>query len=761
MAFDYRQSIDPVSVPIRPLSGMIRDVSPSLLKIGTFWTVSNYYVEKKGLTKRKGYSFYCGGNAVDSDDQPIVGIGPVWKTDGTQFACLLTSRYLYTLLGYAAPSAVHWKYDDGFITAVSTVVTGYGTDWDATANYVLAGDYIVLDADGSGDGPEEILISTVSDHNTIVLASAPTGTYTGTEYIEYGDGEDVNSPTLDGGTTGLSDATWARSSTQVKGDTYSWVLTKTAAAGVNPGLVYLTDTVLTNDLHGLSAGATYYVSFWMYSDVGTVTNATVKIQEYYGGAWHDSLSFDPDVASTWELKESAITLNAGTTAVTIEVQIAAAEDAGKVLYVDDLSILGGGIDYEIRRRFNVNSKYLLDWTTVDNVLLIADHTRPLYSYTGAVLSIYDSDLIYIPGCVTFFKDRLWIGNIIESGVYYRYRIRWSSPTDHTSFDAADYLDLPYTVGMLKRLVPMGQVLVAYFADAIYIGRKSNLVDLPYAFYGIETGGIGLIGARAVTTALNGHFFVGADDVYYLSINGLKKLECPVADPMITECANPDWIYVVADPNNERIILGFPEGTGYISKVWMYSYRTKQWSYEDVTATCLSNPLLDLGLTWDDLSGVISQDDWDVGMADFSTWDSIGEDAIASRRIYKTENGYVYQLSDDGGDDAGVNVTGTFETGDMDFDLPDDDKSYYQFRLKLAERPPVNLTFTVTYSLDGGYTWSAGANIIITTEIREEKIDFIATGSHIRFRVTESGGVRYTVIALGIRLTKRGTEVEFD
>ena len=761
MAFNLKSKIDPVSLPVRPLGGMVRDVSPTTLKPGLFWTVSNYYVTKQGLRKRYGYGYYCGGNAVNSSDQPIVAVAPVWKTDGTQFACLLTSRYLYTITGYSTPTAAYWTYTTGLLSVSGTAVTGYGTDWNAAANYLQAGDYIVLDADGSGDGPEEIKIGAITDHNTLTLDTAASGTYAATEAVEYGDCENANSPTLDGGTSGLADATWARSSSQKKGGVYSWVLTKSAAAGVDPGVVYLTDNTNNTDMHGLTAGNTYYVSLWMYSDVGTVTNATVKFQEYYGGSWHDTLSFDPDTASTWESKSSSVTLNATTTAVTIEVTIATAEDAGKVLYIDELSVLSGGVDHIIRRAFTALEPYLLDWVSIDNKLVIADHVRPLYGYDGSSFSIYDTAVTYIPGCVAYFGDRLWIGNVIESGVYHRYRIRWSSTTDHTSFSAADYLDLPYTIGELKRLVPLGNMLVAYFADAIYLGRRSNLVDLPYTFQRIETGGVGLTGSRAVASALNGHCFVGQDDIYYLSNAGLKKLDCPVADTMIDNCANFDRVYVVDDPNNGRVLFGFPEGTSYISKIWIYHYRTKQWSYEDLNATSISNPMLDLGLTWQDLSAIISQDDWNTGMNDFATWDSIGDGTTASRRIYRTQTGYIYQLSDSSGDDASSNITTLFETGDIDFGVPDVDKTFYRFRMKLAERPTAALTFTVSYSLDSGNTWSSGANLVISTT-QEGKIDFIATGSHIRFRVTESSSADpYTVTEIGIRLNKRGSEIEFD
>ena len=110
-----------------------------------------------------------------------------------------------------------------------------------------------------------------------------------------------------------------------------------------------------------------------------------------------------------------------------------------------------------------------------------------------------SDLTNIlAGCVTFFKDRIWIGNINDSGTLYRYRIKWSSATDRTSFSAADYYDLPYSNGNIMRLVPFSNLLACYFTDALYLGRPSNYANLPLVFERYDTKGIGLVGTQAIT-----------------------------------------------------------------------------------------------------------------------------------------------------------------------------------------------------------------------------------------------------------------------
>lgn len=918
MAFNLKSDIDPVHVPIRPLKGMVTDVSSSMLTPGNFYDLSNYWVTKKGIKKRNGFTTFATNTTLPLEDQPIISIAPVWKTDGNQFAAVLTSRFLYTLTGYSFSEPVYWSYNTGLCSVSGTTVTGYGTDWNNTSNYLLPGDYITFTTTGSeqmeyGDcestnspqldgftallvqgewarsnlqthggsyswrlytvgsvtsasailvnpvsatnmhgliaggtynvdlwlwseanpvstglvgfyeyiegawyqtyswapsansvwenltgtitlnanttgtqlkielvgsqventalylddisfiGPiyetEEIV--SINDHNTLTTSAAATGVGTPTDHIENGDCESTNSPTLDGGTSGLADGTWARSTTQKKGGLYSWVLTKTAAAGVNPAIVYLTDNTNTADMHGLTAGTTYLFSLWGFTDAAALVSSTVKFQEYYGGAWNDSVTFTCSAASTWESLSQSVTLNAGTTGVTIEVRIDTAEIATKVLYIDDISFVESGLIYEIRRSFNVDDTILLDWTVADGKLIIADHTRPLYAYDGTTFSIYAEAVTYIPACVTFFSDRLWIGNIIEEGSYYFQRIRWSSPTNRTSFNAADYTDLPYTASPIRRLVPLGRYLAVYFDDAVFLGSPSNIPNSPYVFRQIDTGNRGLLGVRAVTVAEGGHLFAAWDDIYFFNGQGVKPINCPVAEEMIGGCQDPRRIYIVTDHKNDRVVFGFPSTGRYINRLWSFHYRTNSWSYDNITATSIANPALDLGLTWDDLASFLPIDTWDEGMGIFTSWDSIGN-IVVSNTFYKMESGSVQQLSDDSGSDANSNFTTVWTTGDLDFNQPDKDKTFLKLHMKLQNRPSDDVTFSIAVSYNGGYSWQQLGQLVITSGTREAKIDFLVTGSALRFRAVETSSVfGYEITEIGLTVRGRGYELEFD
>jgi hypothetical protein len=600
---------DPKNVVLRPLNkGMYRDIPANVLPEGAVFTAKNLLVKRGGLMKRPGLTDWSGGNQVNSSDQPVFGIAPLWKTTGAQIAVLLTSRYLYQVTAYSAPTPYYYEEDGGANTCSTSgaTVTGVGTDWEDNDIYSTAtgaqshGDYFVLDADGSGDGPEIIEILQINSDTELVLASTPAGTY------------------------------------------------------------------------------------------------------------------------------------------------------------------GAGTDWKIYKRFHVPRDMITDWTVADNTLIMTDYTRTPYSFDGTTFTEYDSGITYVCGCLCHMSSRLWMANTIESGTYYRQRVRWSSATDRTSFSAADYYDIPYTSGKISRLVPLGDQLVAYFDDAVYFGRPTNYTDLPKAFYQIETAGIGLIGPRAVCSFFNGHAFVGQDDIYYIDKAGqCQKFGSPVVSETIAKCSKPSKIYAAFDPNNERLAFGFPETGNQILKIWSYNYKVKAWSYDEVECTSLSNPLLGLSLTYADLTdaGVLTDNTY-TGWGDiFPTYGST-QSNVSLRDLFVTNNGYTYIYSEAGGDDDGVPVEVVLETGDLDFGIPDTDKTATKLSVRLGERPTQDILFAVWGSVDGGNTWDVFGNLTITDGQLEDKVDFQITGAAIRFRLTSTSAAgAYTIADVVLRIASRG--IQYD
>lgn len=504
-------------------------------------------------------------------------------------------------------------------------------------------------------------------------------------------------------------------------------------------------------LSGYSAPSAVY---WEYSD-GTVS-VTDAVVTGDGTTWNNPTTDYLKPGDSIILDADGTPEEATISSVDSETQI--------TLTASPSGTYGAGTDYVIRRNFGYSKAPSLDYAICDNKVVIADHYRPPYSYDGTTFTIYDTSITYVPSCLTFFNDRLWMGNTVESATVYRNRVRWSEQTDHTDFAVSNYVDLPYMAGELRRLIPMGSLLAAYFRDAIYLARATNITTLPFNFFRVETGGVGLAGTRAIVSIPNGHYFIGQNDIYLLSNEGLKRLKCPVRDLFFTGDIDPDRSYVSQDPMNKRIVFGFSGDDGIIDKVWSYYYEVDAWAYDSVDTYLLENPMLDLDLTYEDLKVPILSEDTYAGLGVFPTYEAMSA-PISAGRLFISRNGYVYRLSETSAEDAWGGITGEIETGDLDFNIPDRDKTITKLHLRITSQTALteDLTFKVKVSDNGGRTWrDLSGNLVIVAGEKEGKIDFRATGSCLRFRITESGasGI-YTITELGMRVQGRGWEFKFE
>lgn len=438
-----------------------------------------------------------------------------------------------------------------------------------------------------------------------------------------------------------------------------------------------------------------------------------------------------------------------------------ANDTTITLTADPGTDHGGGTSYEIRRAFKAPVGNLVDWTiTNQNKIIFTDGVRTPRSYDGTTFGEYDSKITEIMDVIEYFADRLWGGRVVASSVNYRYRIIWTSTTDLTDFtpSAADLsLDLPYQSGRIRYLKGLGDYLVAYFEDTIYIGRRTNIGSntLPFAFVKLQTTNSGLVGIRAIDSWTDGHFFIGQDDVYFLSNQfALTPLKSPVRFDLL---ANKDSLwkaYVETDPRNELVKFGIPGSSGDLEKLWTFNYKTKAWSYDVFTSTMLTNQELVETTTWD-------------GAA--STWDSHTESwnshatGVGDIRFWTAQLGSLFYLDNTANQDpSSVPISMSFTTGDFDYDNPDKLKSHQRFNIRIKEAVSQDLIFVVQGSNDQGNTFKSLGSLIISSGDVEGYINFSITGAATRFKVTcGTVSVPYVITGLTLRVVGRGLESKSD
>jgi hypothetical protein len=439
---------------------------------------------------------------------------------------------------------------------------------------------------------------------------------------------------------------------------------------------------------------------------------------------------------------------------------------------------GAGSSYLIKRAFGLTSPYLLDYAVVDGNLVMCDSVRQAYGFTGSVLSewaatyptAYAAPGKIVPSCISFFNNRTWLGRIVETltaggTTDWRQRIRWSRVTAHSNFQdtsGADtqYIDLPYSSGWLMRLVPLGDMMAAYFSDALYFGVATNMPVLPLMFNRIDTGGIGLVGMGAVCSFLGTQFFVGDDDIYMVRSQGVERIGTPVISKTIRSCSYPQNIRVVPDPLNDRVCFGFPESSEGIVKIWSYFYKAKAWSYDEINCTSLGILSLTSGPTWDTLPSFISPSTWDGGLAArYESWDSMRFVSQGFRLCLGRSDGRVFQMSLNGSiDEPGDVVPVRLEFPDDDYDDADTEKCWIRLGLKVRENVASDITFLVETSTNRGSTYKNVGNLVIRTGEDEGYVNFRTSGAMLRVRLTSSAVVApYQIVEAVLRVRGKGLE----
>lgn len=420
--------------------------------------------------------------------------------------------------------------------------------------------------------------------------------------------------------------------------------------------------------------------------------------------------------------------------------------------------------------FTVAAGYKVDYTVLGgygtdeagNVMILTDQAeRGVYKYTDGALTIYDTDsspledglaanqVLGSAKSCTFFDDRLWLGNVTETdGKNYPQRVWWSDALDFDRFDPVNFMDLPYSQGELLAIKPLGPLLVLYFTDTIYIGRATNISGRPYEFQEINTNGIGLVAQGALGTYDDGHFFVGQDDIYYLSASAaLQRIGSGIKIETVDKTSKLgllDYVQVDPDPSNESVVFLFPdlpedvmETQGLATKLWRFYYKPQAWAYDEVpilngqaqayfssisaartvtrnetyqtwydldgTAGDPKEQTTDYTVEWlgdDTLEAVYKDGDEHSGQEEwenYSSYNELNSFAISSPKLFMgmyflDSTGYflqniLYEALDnyqDNINDTDYDIDYQMISADYDFGAPDTDKFTRQFSIRTLE-----------------------------------------------------------------------------
>jgi hypothetical protein len=218
------------------------------------------------------------------------------------------------------------------------------------------------------------------------------------------------------------------------------------------------------------------------------------------------------------------------------------------------------------------------------------------------------------------------------------------------------------------------------------------------------------------------------------------------------------VYAVADPKNTRIVFGFPTDNEYIEKVWSFDYRTKAWSYDELDTDMIASPQITETVTWGDLGGFT----WADIDSSYGEWGSFTDEPSEVNFFIEHSNA-LFQLSETRATDnwsGGTAIPVTLETGDLDLGAPNEIKDFSRLSIRLHSDHTytTKIEFTGQVSTDGGNSWKGIGTLVIYAGHEEGYINFRASGSIIRVRLTSSSEVQpYWIDSLILRAAPRGGE----
>ena len=224
--------------------------------------------------------------------------------------------------------------------------------------------------------------------------------------------------------------------------------------------------------------------------------------------------------------------------------------------------------------------------------------------------------------------------------------------------------------------------------------------------------------------------------------------------------------VKVDPLESRVVVATSEGGQYLDRLWFWNYKTKGWSFlgadlntDGFTLQAISGANYVDQLLIDELDG-----SWDfdtnpyAGLAfDALLRTSLGVDVFAF-----DENGYLYKfdpsVSNHSIHGLTVPVKTSLVTQDLDFERPDDTKTFTELGLRMDDQMPDRsavVSLLVEGSTDRCRSWRTLGTARFAVGDDEDKINFRLTGSAVRFRLTSSDVVEpWTLLEMTLRARAR-------
>jgi len=459
-----------------------------------------------------------------------------------------------------------------------------------------------------------------------------------------------------------------------------------------------------------------------------------------------------------------------------------------------------GVDsFEIFKPFNANNEQFVDFTTSRFKLYlvdgssemiwrfdgIADTNNKYYLQPHLIKAVTGERTIMGARSISAFNERLYFAGILEEEYFqsvlipqsYLRRVRWTEVLDHTSCPAANYQDLTRTAGVIRKILGMGNLIMAYLNDGFYYGRQTNLVAIPFAFTYIESANISAVGMKAVSTYFDGQIFMGIDNLYQISSDiQISTLGDAVAESLKDSMGVSHMTSVQIDTQNSRIIVATSMDDLYNDCLWMLNYRSKAWSRN--VSLNFAAPSFVANNNYLYYGQVPVNDDYATSPLAYVSYAELLQSSV-SKAFFCFINGYFMKYEPGfsrnelviGGAQNTIENPCELITPDFDFNEPDADKTALRLSLKITEVNPAIRTSDIYFEVWGsktrGSTWKHLGRMRIKPNRDEDAVNFRFMGSTLRFKLrhgytndgTSTDTLPFTVSEVVLRIRERSIETQ--
>jgi hypothetical protein len=448
----------------------------------------------------------------------------------------------------------------------------------------------------------------------------------------------------------------------------------------------------------------------------------------------------------------------------------------------------GGIIYIIRE-FNLTTPYLIDYTYMTDRLVVTDGSnRGVWTYNGSFMAdlkmhgiATDADVNYLQGAQTclFFNGLLFLGKTVESDIDGKHTVRWSSATDVSEFSQVNYVRFNREASPVLKLSAVEDVPIVYLENAIYAGFPSDLTGLPYQFDKVESGGVSAVGMRAMCPSVGGQVFIAYNNIYLLAPTKTGLRQQPevtaIGDAIAARACkislDDPRCRAYFDPEREALVFTFctvegDHSASAMTSLFYFFTESKAWSQCDCPGMVSVGvmPYTD-SLTWANIDAWLltvgnNVDQWNNTALAGQQWYGLRAASSKMQTIFASKDGVLYRLDPSAQADCfdgttQVAIKGLFESGEMDFDMIDQEKILSWLTVRIDDIPTIpragDTIFTIETSCRRG-VWHNRGTILIENQTYEEDCSFRERGSTVAFRV------RFNTIQESFRLDEFGLRV---